>query len=127
MFWPVAQVRPAEGESITGTGGVFPDVMVQPRVGLLPWPSLTLTRGSQVPAGYERLVVGPVASSYPPSPSRSQVMVSGSPSASSESDASNWTMSGAGPLVGLAVASTIGGWLTPLCVMRWMLLPCRST
>ena len=58
-------------------------------------------------------MVTPVASSYWPSPSRSQAYVSGSSSASVEPLASKSTWSGAGPNDGVAVKLGTGGTLAP--------------
>src|SRR3954454_15739682 len=115
---PAVHFRLAEGVSITGVGAVLPAVMTKPCTDDAPKLSVALTAGNHVPALYDLDGLARVESSNAPSPSRSQAKLIAFPSGSVEAEASNWTSNGAGPLVGVAVATMLGSWLPDVYTSR---------
>src|SRR6185436_321006 len=130
--------RPAEAVSVEGPGAVVPKVESPPDVTVIetgelvveaPWLSVTRRTELYVP-GFVKVNDGfaTVASPKLPSPFSSHEYEIVSPaSGSEEPDPSKLTVKGAFPLVGVAVATAVGGWLAaPAYVISWMVPVFRS-
>src|SRR6478736_3518789 len=110
IVWPTRHVRLAPGALMVGFGGVLPAVICTVSVSWPPNGSETRTETVRVPAVvYVNDGFGTFESPKIPSPSRSQEYDSTSRSASVDDRASNATVSGSGPVVGLAVTRAMGG------------------
>ena len=119
-------------------GAVVPKVAVPPERTLIvtgelaveePWLSVTRSTALYVPAdAYVNDGFATVASPKVPSPFRSHEYEIVSPaSGSDEPDPSKLTVKGAFPLVGVAVATAVGGWLAaPAYLISWMVPVFRS-
>src|SRR5262245_66235875 len=109
---------------MTGRGGVLPAPMTKVPVPIAPPPSVarraTVTLSGVV---YVHWVVGPVASSNAPSPSRSHAYVSGVCSGSDDRVASKSTVSGVAPYVRDARITAVGRRLAGAGEMRRIVPP----
>src|ERR671930_2047199 len=125
---PTFHVKVERGEEIVGTGGWFPAAIVIGELTLdAPLLSVTMRRTVYVPGVvYVKLGFCAVESPYVPSPFRSQEYVIGSPSGSLDPLPSKLTVSGVGPLVGLAVATAFGGLFELRYLIRWIAPPSKS-
>src|SRR5262245_11572192 len=92
---------------MTGTGALLPESIRAVALLLPPLPSLTRRVAVKVPRLYWCVAVGVVACGEP-SP-KSQSKLSGSPSGSLLPALSKLTVSGAGPELGLAPITAVGG------------------
>ena len=125
---PTFHVSADVGAEMTGTGGLLPTLMTWLAVPVAEPASVTRSPVVTLPGlWYVQDAVTPVASSYRPSPSRSHAYVSAVPSGSEEPPPLNCTVSGAGPLVGAAWMTAVGGWLAPVAVIRRIVPPSKST